>query len=310
MFRKDCRMDRVSDDEAAAVLARWLGGTQPELLGAGMEGTVYAIDDERVAKVWHSGSAGALDRTMAFYRTLGRKTFGFAVPGILSVERAGDRVVSIERRLTGRPFPADDGYDVVVDVLAELAVSGPLPEARDLSLLGEDDPLYTAGDDFPAALARLVERRVERFRHVLGRSVDDLGAKAAAVAARLRDVDSGRRAVIHGDLIPANILVDDTGRPSAVLDWGFLTTEGDPAFDAAIAAAIYDMYGPDATRIEQDLLGRIEARLGYQHDALLIYRAAYSLITANAYDVNGQDGHFAWCVAALHRADVTRALLG
>lgn len=54
---------------------------------------------------------------------------------------------------------------------------------------------------------------------------------------------------------------------------GRLTTEGDPAFDAAVAAA-------------------------------------YSLITANAYDPAGRDGHFAWCVTALNRADITRALLG
>ncbi|RQX09092.1 hypothetical protein [Micromonospora arida] len=70
------------------------------------------------------------------------------------------------------------------------------------------------------------------------------------------------------------------------------------------------MYGPEAAQAERDLLDRIEARLGYDRVALLVYRAAYSLITANAYDPTGQDGHCAWCVAALNRADVTKALLG
>ncbi|MFE4499758.1 hypothetical protein ACFRFQ_07820 [Rhodococcus sp. NPDC056743] len=41
-----------------------------------------------------------------------------------------------------------------------------------------------------------------------------------------------------------------------------------------------------------------------------MYRAAYSLITVNAYDADGSDGHFAWCVAALNRPGVARALLG
>ncbi|MEU1250691.1 hypothetical protein ACWD8I_17725 [Micromonospora arida] len=37
--------------------------------------------------------------------------------------------------------------------------------------------------------------------------------------------------------------LDVSGRPNAVLDWGFLTTEGDPVFDAAVTAAIFDAQG-------------------------------------------------------------------
>ncbi|MEJ3742628.1 hypothetical protein WEI85_04950 [Actinomycetes bacterium KLBMP 9797] len=51
-------------------------------------------------------------------------------------------------------------------------------------------------------------------------------------------------------------------------------------------------------------------RMGYDPTAMLVYRAAYSLITANADDPAGKDGHFAWCAAALNRRDITTALLG
>lgn len=40
--------------------------------------------------------------------------------------------------------------------------------------------------------------------------------------------------------------MDEAGRPVAVLDFGFCTTAGDPAFEAAVTAAVWDMYGPDA----------------------------------------------------------------
>ncbi|MBQ0900960.1 phosphotransferase family protein [Micromonospora sp. U21] len=312
-------MSGTPDIEAARTLKRWIGTADPQLLGEGMEGAVYEIDASHVAKLWFSGSVEFSRRMATFYNALNSKSLAFRVPRILQVEAVEGRVVTIERRLTGATLSdalaagavrREDAYRVVVDVVAELAASGELPAARELAVLGEPTPLLAAGDDFPLALARLVGRQVDRFRPVLSQAVDGFEAKAAAFRDRLLEIDSGRRAVIHGDLVPANILVDAPGEPCAVLDWGFLTTEGDPAFDAAVAAAIFDMYGHEAPQVEQELLDRMEERMGYDHATMLVYRAAYSLISANAYDPTGQDGHFAWCVAALNRADVTAALLG
>jgi aminoglycoside phosphotransferase (APT) family kinase protein len=306
-------------DEATRLLRRRIGVTDPRLLGQGMEGLVYEIDQDRVAKVWFGQSEAALRRTREFCDALGGKPFGFAVPRIHEVHVIEDRRVTIERRLAGTPLSEhlaagrvtpDEARSTFVDVLAELAGSGPLPEGRVLSVMDEERPLYDAGDDFPAALRALAERRTGRFRRVLEPAVEDLDEKLRALPGRLRDIDSGRRCVVHGDLIPANILVDDAGCPSAVLDWGFLTTEGDPVFDAAVAASVFDMYGESALETELGLYERIEERLGYRREALLVYRAAYSLITANAYEAEGGDGHFAWCAAALNRPDVVRALLG
>lgn len=41
---------------------------------------------------------------------------------------------------------------------------------------------------------------------------------------------------------------------------------------------------------------------------MLVYRAAYALAGANAYSAQGEDGHFAWCVATFERPDVRRVL--
>ncbi|MET7950176.1 aminoglycoside phosphotransferase family protein [Micromonospora sp. NPDC005324] len=312
-------MSHLPEEQVAGVLRQWIGTTTPKLLGEGMEGAVYEVDDSRVAKIWFAGAVESSRRAAAFYDAMAAKPLAFQVPRITQVESVGGRVVTIERRLTGTTLAAalaagtvsrEDAYTIVVDIMAALAAGGGLPAARELAVLGEDSPLFSVGEGFAVALARLAERRVERFRPVLSGAVVDFDRKAAALPSRLVEVDSGRRAVLHGDLIPGNILVDASGRPSAVLDWGFLTTEGDPAFDAAVTAAIFDMYGSEALQVERDLLDRMEARLGYDRAALLVHRAAYSLITANAYDPTGQDGHFAWCVAALNRTDVTKALLG
>ena len=269
-----------------------------QLLGEGMEGAVYALDDHRVAKVWHHGSIPALQRLTHFYAGL---SFTFAVPRIDEITTVDGRVVTIEKRLHGTPGRATT--DVIVALATELAATGPHPEARTLPVLGGNDPLLTRDEDFPVGLARLAAARATP---VLRHAVDDADRKIAALKPRLAEVDTGRRTVIHGDLFPGNVLVDDEGRPTAVLDWGFLTTEGDPAFEAAVAAAIYDMYGPDAPDTEDELL----SRMPYDRTTLLVHRAAYSMLTATAYDPSGRDGHFAWCMAALNRPDVTRALLG
>jgi Ser/Thr protein kinase RdoA (MazF antagonist) len=312
-------MHLPSHDEASRLLHRWTGGADPRLLGQGMEGLVYAIDQDRVAKVWFSESEASLQQTRVFYDALTDKPFEFAVPRIEEVRVIEDRCVTIEQRLAGTTMTdhleagritVDEARSKFVGVLSQLAKSGPLPEARTLSVMDEDVSLYDAAEDFPQALYALAERRVARFRDVLEPAVEGLDKKFNALQGRLREIDSGRRSVVHGDMILGNILVNDAGTPTAVLDWGFFTTEGDPVFDASVAASIFDMYGEHALDTELGLYAQIEERLGYEREALLVYRAAYSLITANAYDADGKDGHFAWCVAALNRPDVVRALLG
>lgn len=311
--------DRPTRDEAVRLLHEWTGAARPRLLGQGMEGMVYELDDERVAKIWAGGSRERLVRVQEFYDALAAGPPGFATPRILEVGVVEGRCLTIERRLTGSNTrdrladgrtTTDEARAVVVDALVDLAARGPLPEARALSVLDEPLSPYDAAEDFPDALAALVERRVARFARVLDPAVADLDRKVAALRVRLHEIDSGQRSVVHGDLFPGNVLLDDAGGLSAVLDWGFLTTEGDPVFDAAVAAAVFDMYGQAALETELGLLAQIEQRLGHRREALLVHRAAYSVITANAYDAEGRDGHFAWCVAALNRPDVVAALLG
>lgn len=313
------KLNRPSDEEAVELLRRWLGYASPVLLGQGMEGCVYEIDGERVAKVWFTETAEALERVRPFYDALWAKPLGFAVPRVLELVDTGSRRITVEQRLVGTSLvdrvsdgsiPEDAARSRFVDVLTALAESGRLPEGRTLSVMDEITPFYEGSEDFPDALARLATTRRERFADSLNAAVVDLDDKVAALVRRLVEVDTGRRTAVHGDLILANIMVDDGGTPTAVLDWGFFSTEGDPAFEAAIASAIFDMYGDDALSTEISLYELVEERLGYSRDALLVYRAAYSLITANAYAPDGRDGHFAWCAAALNRPDVVRALLG
>jgi aminoglycoside phosphotransferase (APT) family kinase protein len=115
-------------------------------------------------------------------------------------------------------------------------------------------------------------------------------------------------AIVHGDLCGVNVLVDDALGPLAVLDWGFLSTAADPRFEAAVSAGIFNMYGPHARAIEDQIVAALDDTLGYDAQVLRVYRAAYAVLTNNVYDPAGEDGHFAWCVATLERPDIRGAV--
>ena len=92
------------------------------------------------------------------------------------------------------------------------------------------------------------------------------------------------------------------------LDFGFLTTAGDPRLDTAITAAVMNMYGPHAHAITRALTQQFAAELGCPTQALPVYQGVYAVATANAFTANGADGHFGWCAAQLSRPDILVAL--
>ncbi|MET1004316.1 MAG: phosphotransferase [Propionibacteriaceae bacterium] len=305
-------------DERAARLLRRHGWERQAELGSGMEGTVVEVSADRVAKIWHGRSRADVDALVRFSAALDDQAPPFTTPRVFELLEEDDLVITIERRLHGQPLadrphpdpPLVDAHAICLlgDVLAGLSDVTISPDLAGLPILPGERP-FDGPAPFPLALAALVERRFKASPEGLRRemAVDDL---VAPLAGRLRDLPpTGRTAVLHGDLIPANVLVQD-GRVSAVLDFGFLTTVGDPHFDAAITASIFDMYGPRA-RASEDLLSEaFVARFGHEVVRYGLYRAAYAIVTHAYFGTDGADGHFRWCADMLRRPDVTAAVLG
>jgi aminoglycoside phosphotransferase (APT) family kinase protein len=171
-----------------------------------------------------------------------------------------------------------------------------------------DEPPFDPGRAFSVDLADLVGRRIARFADVLRSEVPDVEAVGSRTVELLRALPQRPTTLLHGDLIPANVLLDDRGSVSAVLDFGFLTTLGDPAFDAAVTASVFDMYGEHARTSELRLDAAFADRFDHPPQVLGLYRAAYALTTSNLFSTSGSDWHFAWCIRLLQRADVREAL--
>jgi aminoglycoside phosphotransferase (APT) family kinase protein len=282
-----------------------------ELLGVGIEGSVFNLHNGTVAKVWNHRDIPELDRLGAFYDAVAQTGPTIEMPRILHVLPAEDVVVAVEVRLPGEPVWLANGSspdlttsktDAMIQALAALADIPGLPVFRSLPILPGEPPL-AADQTFEIALAGLVENRVDRFTIPLQAALPSVVQIAELTSRLLRELPTAAPRLVHGDLIPANVLRRGN-RASAVLDFGFLTTTGDPAFDAAIAASCFDMYGPRARQTERQLDQAFAETFNHDPQRLAVYRAAYALITACCFGDNLNEGHFAWCIAMLERPDI------
>jgi aminoglycoside phosphotransferase (APT) family kinase protein len=298
-------------------------GFDPQFIAAGMEGFVFDIGNALLAKVWIKKSYGEVAQLRSFYSQLREKHLPFATPRIHEVLESQDgSVISIEDRLSGVSIKsilegssADEvlykkGMDAVVMVVESLGAIGDIPVTRELSLLGERS-LWTPNSTWNTVLGEIVNLRANRYKAVLEKSVRNFEQKVTRLVALLNALHISRVGVVHGDICPENVLVDEaTTTPISLLDFGFLTTSADPFFDAIISILIFDMYSPHRQKARESLWNRYSQNLGQPfRDIYPLYKAAYALMTSNAYSEDGNDGHFRWCVDILNDEETRKALL-
>ena len=310
-------MERKSATEALLQ-----SGFNPQFVAAGMEGFVFDIGNDRLAKVWLTKTRQEVEQLHAFYAQLREKRLPFATPLIQEIlDTTTGVTISLEERLAGVALktllvrdPINDtlsqkGMDAFLLVTEALERAGEVPAARSLPLLNETS-LWTPHSTWGQLLANLVRHRAKRYQTVLQRFVGELQHKVHRVAMLLDALHAPHLTVIHGDICPENVLVDDdTLMPTALLDFGFLTTVADPLFDAVISTLVFDMYSPRSRQMRERLRVRYSQRLGQPfRDIYPLYKAAYALATSNAYSENGEDGHFQWCVDILNDEE-TKALV-
>ena len=292
----------------------------PEASGisTGMEGAVYSLrDKELVAKVWVNRTEQDLRILQEFYRSLGNDG-SIKTPKIVDVLIIDDTLVSHEQYLSGKPLEnfvneqsenaelnAAESVCVVLEHLRDVEVQSGMYGLR---VLDEPKLPWEGQSTWSEAIGELIDTRLSRFGDQLTSRVPNLSDIVAALSDFLKTRDGVRMSILHGDLCGPNIMVANDLKPLSVFDFGFLTLVGDPALDASISSAIFNMYGPHARDIDDEVTDFFSRRLGHSIQTLLAYRAVYGCLTSNAYALDGSDGHFEWCVTMLNRADVQTAL--
>lgn len=269
-----------------------------ELIGQGMEGAVYDLGDGSVRKVWFDRRPEDVLPLKAFLDEL--PELPFRTPRIREVG-AGENgfAVTVEDKLTGTPLheaglPEEVALDAFVAVVEALREVRPGPANKAMPVIGEP---FWAGS-WGESLASLVRRRAVVSKVHFERDVPGFAELLEDVLIALTEL-TGELSVVHGDVCPPNVLMQGS-EVAAVLDWGFMSTAGDNTFEASLAAGFFDMYSPDARRLD-DLLTARFADLGHDRERMRLYRRAYAIITATIYDENAGDGHYTWCINQLTR---------
>lgn len=293
-----------------------LGWRPGAVLGAGMEGTVVDLSADLVAKIWHGRSKDDLLELVRFGTALDSAPIPFATSAALQLVDEDGVLITIERKVGGEPLRRADLHDAPVATGEEARMMGEALEGlsrvtdRRLSSLPilPGELAFAHGRSFAHSLADLVARRLSQTQDALRREVEDIDDLVHELIDHLRLMpDAERDVLIHGDLIPANVLITSHA-VSGVLDFGFLTTIGDPQFDAAITASIFDMFGINARTTEAHLSAAFIARFGHDARAYALYRAAYAVVTHAVFGRDMSDGHFRWCAAMLNRSDIREAI--
>lgn len=259
-------------------------------VGRGMEGAVIALDDQRVVKVWDRRPRVEVDRLRTFYDAvhdgLADAGVAVAVPRILDVGEVDGLVVTVHPLLPGRAG-VGVGPGPVVEVLAGLSEVEVHPDMAVLPVPDGERP-FDPSVPFGVSLADLVLRRATLLDDLLPDGVAD------RMAGALRALPPVPPRLVHGDLGPVHVLLE-SGRPVGLLDFGYVSTLGDPAFDAAVAACLQDMFGPGAAAATAALDDLVVRRFDHDPAVLVLYRAAYGLVTASC--LAGHPGrHLDWCL--------------
>ncbi|MBS2940033.1 aminoglycoside phosphotransferase family protein [Nocardioides sp. J2M5] len=261
-------------------------------VGRGMEGVVAALEGDRVVKLWDRRPRAEVDRLRAFYDAVatGLREAGapFGVPRISEVGEVDGLVVTVHPRLRGRALALDGaGPEPVVEVLEWLARVEPHPDMAALPV-PDGEAAFDPAVPFGWSMADLVERRAPLLADALPAAVVE------RLAVALRALEPVPPRLVHGDLGPVHVLLED-GRPTGLLDFGYVSTLGDPAFDAAVAACLQDMFSPGAAAATAAFDELSVRRLGHDPAHLVLHRAAYGLVTASC--LAGHPGrHLTWCL--------------
>lgn len=265
-------------------------------LGQGGESTVFALDQDRILRVNHNGNNQAHVNCRSALLSELAHTAGqvsFAIPHILEAIDIEGHVVTIERRLPGRPM---------MQLLAELKgearavlVRSYLKTAVQIADLAIHRPWYGDLCHELAVQAPTFRAYLEqRARHSLQAAGYEFSAvDAAQLAAALPEPDGP--ALVHLDAFPGNMLAEGE-TITAVLDFGVTSIIGDGRFNPLVAAIYLD---PPITPPANDRDRAVAQEWLADNDLAILFEPARNWIAAYWSFAQDDIMLYRWCRSIL-----------
>jgi putative membrane protein len=305
----------VSDDDHSGDngLLRAFGTSRDQLLGSGGESEVFAVDHERVLRLYRSRHE-APQRTgaqlQALYESWRGVDIGIELPLIIEVGDGGGGFYTVDRRFSGRNFSrwlqdADlaQRRSALVSFLdaTEQLQRLPSPVPGFARLIGEGAPqqfgtlseLLASMLQGPLATSRTrLERDVPGIVEVWNRLHGDVAERSVSPA------------LVHGDICPPNAYLSQGPVGPVVTgigDFSPHTMNADPLLDLAGAVIFLELEPyADATSDAAWLEGVAVERHGREIVHWIeVYRRYYGFYFSNAYAVDPT--LYAWCLRQLSR---------
>ena len=304
---------RTDDHQGEAELLAIFGTGRDQLLGAGGESEVFAIDHERVLRLYRSRHE-APRRTAAqlhgLYQTWAGSDIGLELPLILDMGERNGRFFTVDRRLSGRNF---SGWLQHADLAQRRpALISFLDATERLQRLPSPVPGFARliGDVAPQQFGTLVELLSSMLRGPLQSSRTQLERDipaAAEVWNQLRGELAQRSvvpAVVHGDVCPPNAYISQGPEGPVVTglaDFSPHTVHADPLMDVAGALIFLELEpyadaAADAAWLEAVAVERHGREIVRWID---VYRRFYGFYFSNAYAFDAK--LYAWCLRQLNR---------
>ncbi len=282
------------------------------MLSSGMEADVYAYEVNKVLKIYNgTTSVQKIEILKTFYDLLDNDVIPYALPKIYSYSQEGQIVVTIEKRLQGKPlssvlhvvneYQLEQIMGKYLEALFALQKMTTLDGFDRFKLFDDENISQRLLGDWHSFLMRYLEHKCAGVSKCLENDVIRYEIKLEKLRSILTEPYLGKYALIHGDFFPGNLLIDETHQVTALLDFGLFTMYGDPLFDLATGWVFFDMYDELKANIRERLLMILLKELGESAlGKLHLYVLLYSIFSANQYAPECDDGHYAWCVRNLN----------
>jgi putative membrane protein len=304
---------RTHDHQGEAELLAAFGTSRDQLLGSGGESEVFAIDHERVLRLYrsrHEAPRRTAAQLQILYQSWAGSDIGLELPMILESGERNGRFFTVDRRLSGRNFsgwlqhadmaqrrPALIGFLDATERLQQL----PSPVPGFARLIGEDAPQQFG--TLVELLSSMLKGPLQSSRTQLERDIPDV----AEVWNRLYGELAQRSvlpAIVHGDVCPPNAYLSQGPEGPVVTgigDFSPHTVHADPLMDVAGALIFLELEpyadaAADAAWLEAVAVERHGREIVRWID---VYRRFYGFYFSNAYVF---DPHlYAWCLRQLSR---------